>query len=92
MQNQTLPLDTRIAIERGADSISIMRKAVDRAERDLERYEAQYAEVSDPAEMARILNRAILHVCANVLPNARIEFAADAQAELQAVAQKQSDA
>ena len=92
MQDQSFPLDTRIAIERGADALSIMRKAIDRAELELERYEAQYAKVSSPAEKARILNRAILHVCSSVIPNARIEFAADAQAELHAVAAKETHA
>ncbi len=92
MQEQPIPLDTRIAIERGADAISIMRKAMDRAELELERYEAQYAKVSNPAEKARILNRAILHVCSSILPNARIDLAADAQAELQAIAAKETSA
>jgi hypothetical protein len=91
MQPQPLPLDTRIAIERGAEALRLMRQALQRADQELERYEAQFVKVSNPAEKARILHRAILQVCANVLPNARIECAADAQAELLAVAQTQTN-
>ncbi len=92
MQDQPLPLDTRIAIERGADSLTLIGTALQRGADEIARYEAQYVKVSSPAEKARILNRAILHVCSNVIPNARIEYAADAQADLQAVAAQETHA
>jgi hypothetical protein len=88
MTTAPLPLDTRIAIERGGESLTLIRNAFVRGAQAIARYEAQYMETSDPAELARILNWAILHASSSVLPNARIELAADAQAELMAVAAK----
>lgn len=92
MQAQTLPLDIRIAIERGGESLELIRKALLRGAQEIERYEAQYMDTSDLAELARILNRAIGHACSSILPNARIELAADAQAELQAIAAQEAQA
>lgn len=77
-------LQTRIAIDRGGQSLDLMRKALLRAAAEIARYDERYRETDDLAEMARIMNAAILHVTANVLPNVRIDLAADAQAELAA--------
>lgn len=92
MQEHPLPLDIRIAIKRGSQRLELIREALLRGADEMARYEAQYAEVSSPAEKARILNRAIGHACGSILPNARIELAADAQAELQAIAAQETHA
>lgn len=79
-----LDLQTRIAIDRGGESLDLVRKALLRGAAELARYDERYRETDDLAEMARIMNSAILYVTASVLPNLRIDLAADAQAGLAA--------
>lgn len=78
----THDLETRIAIDRGADCLDLMRKSLARAAAQIDQLQSRYAEVADPADMARIVSEAIQLLASGVLPNLRLELAADAFAGL----------
>ena len=87
MTTKTAPdLETRIALRHGANALQCMREALERAAKEIARYEGQFAEADDLDKKAKALNRAINHLCTSVMNNARIDLAADAQAELCAIA------
>jgi hypothetical protein len=79
-------LETRIALRHGADALTHMREAIERAAQELVRYEGQYHETDRLADKAKVLNWAIQHLCTSIMGNARIDLAADAQAQLHALA------
>ncbi|MFZ5635455.1 MAG: hypothetical protein ACOY82_02600 [Pseudomonadota bacterium] len=79
-------LETRIALRHGASALAHMREALEAAALAISRYEEQYREAADLGQNAKVLNWAINHVCTSVLGNARVDLAADAQAELNAIA------
>ena len=87
MTTKTAPdLETRIALRHGANALQCMREALERAAKDIACCEAQFVETDDLSRKAKVLNRAIIRICTGVINNARIDLAADAQAELSAVA------
>lgn len=87
MATKTAPdLETRIALHHGVNALQCMREALERASQEIARYEGQFAEADDLDKKARVLNRAINFLCTGVMNNARIDLAADAQAELGAIA------
>ncbi len=62
-----------------------MREAIERAAQEIARYEVQFQEATDLGQKAKVLNWAINHLCTSIMPNARIDLAAGAQAELHAL-------
>jgi hypothetical protein len=81
-------LDTRIALRLAADALRCMRESLERATKDIENYEAQFLKADSLGRKAKILNAAIIRICTGVINNARIDLAADAQAELHAIAER----
>lgn len=81
-------LDTRIALHHGANALRDMREELERAVKDLARFEAQFLEANDLGRKAKVLNKAIIRMCTGVINNARIDLAADAQAELSVAASR----
>lgn len=79
-------LETRIALRHGASALAHMREALEAAALAISRYEEQYREAADLGQNAKVLNWAINHICTSIMPNARIDLAAGAQAELHAIA------
>ncbi len=92
MTTKTAPdLETRIALRHGENALQCIRESLERAAQEIARYVGQYQEADDLDKKARVLNRAINHVCTSIMGNARIDLAAGAQAELHALA-KRADA
>jgi hypothetical protein len=81
-------LETRIALRLAADALRCMRESLERAAKDIENCEAQFQKVDSLSRKAKILNAAIIRMCTGVINNARIDLAADAQAELHAIAER----
>jgi uncharacterized protein (DUF58 family) len=79
-------LERRIAIQKGTDALKQLRAAFDRASRDLAQYEARYEQADALQDKAQVLNWALNLVSTGVLPNARLDLTACAQAELHAIA------
>ncbi len=79
-------LERRIAIQKGTDALKQLRAAFDRASRDLAQYEARYEQADALQDKAQVLNWALNLVSTGVLPNARLDLIACAQAELYAIA------
>lgn len=84
--NTASDLETRIALHHGVNALQCMREALEHAAKEIARYEGQFEEADGLDKKARVLNRAINHLCTSVMNNARIDLAADAQAELNAIA------
>ena len=80
-----LDLETHLALRNGADALQCMREAIERAAQEIARYEVQFQEATDLGQKAKVLNWAINHLCTSIMPNARIDLAAGAQAELHAL-------
>lgn len=89
---QTPDLTLRNAIDLGADSLAIIRRALARAMADIERLQAQYAEVDNPSAYAEVVAEALRLAACDFLPSLRLELAADAQAALAAAAAAQGSA
>ena len=85
-------IERRIAIQTGADALARLRTAFDRASRDLAQYESRYEQVEDIEGKAQVLNWALNLVSTGVLPNARLDLTAYAQAELHAIAKRERHA
>ena len=85
-------LERRIAIQKGADALKQLRAAFDRASRDLAQYESRYEEVDGLKDKAQVLNWALNLVSTGILPNARLDLTACAQAELHAIAKREGRA
>ncbi|TXI47130.1 MAG: hypothetical protein E6Q50_14450 [Lysobacter sp.] len=85
-------LETRNALRHGASALAHMREALEAAALAISRYEEQYREAADLGQNTKVLNWAINHVCTSVLGNVRIDLAADAQAELNAIAKRTEEA
>jgi hypothetical protein len=83
-------LETRIALRLAADALRCMRESLERAANEIEHFEAQFQKVDSLSRKAKILNAAIIRMCTGVINNARIDLAADAQAELRAIAERMS--
>ena len=81
-------LERRIAIQKGTDALKQLRAAFDLASRDLAEYETRYQQAEDLKDKAQVLNWALNLVSTGVLPNARLDLTACAQAELQAIAKR----
>ena len=78
--------NTRRAITQGEDALTNIRQALEHALREIERCQTRYQ--SAPLhEKSRVVNHALSTVCTWATVNARIGLAADAQAELHAIAQ-----
>ena len=78
-------LETRIALLHGAKALQCMRESLERAAKDIAHCEAQFLEADNLSRKAKVLNKAIIRMCTGVINNARIDLAADAQAELSAI-------
>jgi dihydroxyacid dehydratase/phosphogluconate dehydratase len=85
-------LETRIALRHGAHALQYMRESLERAAKDIANCEAQFLASDNLSRKAKILNAAIIRMCTGVINNARIDLAADAQAELHAIAEREDAA
>ena len=79
--------NTRRAITQGEEALINIRQALEHAMREIERCQARY-QTATLQEKPRIVNHALSTVCTWATVNARIGLAADAQAELHAIASK----
>ena len=79
---RTPDIETRIAIDRGADTLDIIRKALLRAAHDVAQLQARYAETDSPGQMAGLVSESIEMMAGNLLPSLRLDLAANALAEL----------
>ena len=82
-------LERRSAVRKGADALSQMRSAIDRAAREMAELEARYLQAVDVKDMTRLLSSAINLVSTGILPNARLGMTAWAQASLHALAKRE---
>ena len=87
-----IELERRIAIQKGTDALKHLRAAFDRASQDLAAYESRYEQVEDLESKALVLIWALSLVSTGVLPNARLDLTACAQAELHAIAKRKGHA
>jgi hypothetical protein len=78
-------IETHLALRNGAEALQRMREAIERTAQEIARYEVQFQEAADLGQKAKVLNWAINHLCTSIMPNARIDLAAGAQAELHAL-------
>ncbi len=78
--------NTRRAITQGEDALINIQQALEYALREIERCQARY-QAAPLHEKSRVVNHALSTVCTWATVNARIGLAADAQAELHAIAQ-----
>ena len=81
-------LERRIAIQKGTDALKQLRAAFDRASQDLAAYESRYQQADTLQDKAQVLNWALNLVSTGVLPNARLDLTACAQAELHAIVKR----
>lgn len=81
-------LEMGLTLRKGAEALQHMREAIERTAQEIARYELQFQEAASFDEKAKVLNWAINHLCTSILPNARIDLAASAQAELHALGQR----
>lgn len=80
--------ETHVALRNGASALREMRLALEYAAQKLAEYEARFEGMEGLLDKAQVLNFALAHVCTGVMPNARIDLAANAQAELYALAKR----
>lgn len=80
--------ETHVALRNRASALREMRLALEYAAQKLVEYEARYEGMEGLLDKAQVLNCAVAHVCTGVMPNARIDLAASAQAELYALGKR----
>ena len=68
--------------EDGIGALLTARGALERAMEEIDRYLDNYAQAETAQEMAKNLNWAINHIATGILPNARLDLLAQAQANL----------
>lgn len=83
-----IQFETRVASRNGASALREMRLALEYAAQKLVEYEARYEGMEGLLDKAQVLNCAVAHICTGVMPNARIDLVANAQAELYALAKR----
>ena len=72
----------QLARSRGADSLRMMRMALAQALHAIEDCTLRYEATDDLVLQAERLNRAMMHVCSDLMPRLRLDTVADAQAAL----------
>lgn len=80
--------EIHVASRNGASALREMRLALEYAAEKLMEYEARYEGMEGLLDKAQVLNCALAHVCTGLMPNARIDLAANAQAELYALGKR----
>jgi hypothetical protein len=80
--SRSLEDDINLARARGADSLRIMRMALAQALHAVDDCAARYEATDDLVLQAERLNRAMMHVCSDLMPRLRLDTVADAQAAL----------
>ena len=80
--------ENRVASRNGASALREMRLALEYAAQKLLEYEARYEGMEGLLDKAQVLNCAVAYLCTGVMPNARIDLAASAQAELYALGKR----
>jgi hypothetical protein len=89
-RNEVDEFEKNHAIQSGALILKNMRAEHERAARELALYEDRYQAVSSLSERAQLLRAAIAFFSNSVLPNNRLDLAAEAQAELYALARQEA--
>ena len=81
-QKKALNDQIQLARSRGADCMRIMRMALAQALHAVEDCSDRYNATDDLSLQAEHLNRAMMHVCSDLMPRLRSDTVADAQAAL----------
>ncbi len=79
-------LHQEMARRNGRDALVTARETLSRAIQEIDSYLAQFDGAQDDKARSRVINWAIHHLVCNIQPNLRIDLMADAQAELNKIA------